>query len=619
MKIEEKKGIGRILARKSGYRKDGKYGGYEYLYLSLPNIVAKDSAFPFKDKEEVNVELKDGKLIVSKRDEILELIERFDFSKLTLPSLIEEKAKENKNKSFLLYKGEKYSYEQMHTMSNRIAHGILNLKRELKLKKSHIALMLPNTPIFFFCWFGVVKAGCVFVPINRFSRGEDLRYLLDVSDSEVFIIDYAFLSHFQEIGSKLVKIRKVIVVNAPETFQLDDLCVNYKEIVTENVENPDTRVNPGTKMEIIFTEGTTGKPKAITYRNFLILAGLIISEEIKKYGKGNIVYCPTPLFQAFAQLIVVFPVMFLNATIALAEKFDAKTFWDDVHLYNVDLFVYYGAILQILMDMPPSEKDRNHKAKYALGGQAPLGIWEAFENRFGVTIFEGWAPTEAIGFTVNGLGTKGGKVGSIGAPVAGFDVKIVDSEGKEKQPGPDNVGEIVVKRILPLGNVSLTQVLLEYYKEPESTPMTFNEDGYVYTGDLGYKDKDGYLYYVGRKVDAIKRYGKEIAANLVENVANGHPSVLENAVFGIPGDSPKNEDIKICVVLKRNKTLSHEELFNYLSEKLAFNMVPRYIEFKNSLRKSSERIKKYRLKEEWDQEDVKRNTWDAIKKGLILK
>ncbi len=617
MKNEEKKGVGRILARKSGYRKDGKYGGYEYLYLSLPNLITKDSTFPFKDKEEVNVELKDGKLIVAKRDEILDLIEKFDFSKLTLPWLIEEKAKENKTKPFLLFKSEKYSYEQIHTMSNRIAHGILKLKADLKLKKFHIALLLPNSPIFFFCWFGVVKANCVFVPINRFSRGEDLRYLLDISDSEVIILDFSFLKDFQEIQTKLVKIKKVIVVNAPETFKFGDLYMDYQDIVSDTIETPKTRANPGTKMEIIFTEGATGKPKAIVYRNFLILAGLIFNEEIKKYGKGNIVYCPTPLFQAFAQLVVVFPVMFLNATIALAEKFDAKTFWDDVQNYKADLIVYYGAILQILMDMPPSDKDRSHKVKYALGGQAPVGIWEAFENRFGVTIYEGWAPTEAIGFTVNGLGTKGGKVGSIGTPVAGFDIKVVDPEGKEKLPGPDNIGEIIVKRNLTLGNISLTQVLLEYYKSPESTPMTFKEDGYVYTGDLGYKDKDDYLYYVGRKVDRIKRYGKEISANIIENVANGHPSILESAAFGIPGESPKNEDIKICVVLKRNKALTHEELYDYLREKLAFNIVPRYIEFKKSLRKSSERIKKYRLKEEWDLLTVKKNTWDASKQKVV--
>ena len=162
--MSEKKGKGKISVKTSGK-------GYENVWLYLPSKIAKDSSFPFLDKEEVNVEIKEGQLIVSKRDTLRELIRNYGIENATLPYLIETKAKENRNKPFILFKNEIYSYQETHEWSNRIAHGILQLIEELDLKKHHIAVILPNSPEFIFSWFGIVKAGRIFIPINRFLKG----------------------------------------------------------------------------------------------------------------------------------------------------------------------------------------------------------------------------------------------------------------------------------------------------------------------------------------------------------------------------------------------------------------------------------------------------------------
>ena len=600
--MTEKLGKGKISIKKSGK-------GYENFWLYIPSKIGKDSLFPFEDKEEVKIEIKNKQLIITKRDTLRELIKGYGIDNATLPYIIEEKANQNKHKPFLLFQDKSFSYLETHNISNRIANGILKILKVLKLKKkTHIALMLPNNPDFILIWFGIVKVGCLFVPINRFLRGDELKHVLEESDTSVLFIDFSFLSIFMEIQKDLPAIKKIIVLNKPEDYELTDILILYEDVISDNIENSKEKITPSRKMEIIFTEGTTGKPKAIVYRNMHILAGLILSELIKKYGEGDVVYCPTPLFQTFAQLVVVFPALFYNATIALTERFDAKTFWEDVKKFRADMIVYYGGILQILMDQPPSEKDRDHSVKYAVGGQAPKEIWEAFEKRFGVILYEGWAPTEAIGFTVNDVGTRGGKVGSIGTPIDGFEMKIVDRKGKELPPGPNNIGEIITRNTLNLS--------LEYYKTPDSTPMEL-KDSYIYTGDLGYKDKDGYFYYLGRKTDIIKRKGKQIQAYQIENVANSHPSILESAAFGVPSIDHGFEDIKICIVLKVYKEITHKEFHDYLSENLIGSLVPRYIEIKKQLRRSSERIKKYLLKEEWHDPKVKSNTWDSMLKDFL--
>ena len=460
----------------------------------------------------------------------------------------------------ILYKNRKYTYIEINENSNRIANGILRIAKELPLKRgkypkttSKIALMFPNNPDFLCCWFGIVKAGYIFVPINSYLEGDDLFYVLDHCDANVLIIDYVYLNEFKKIKNQLLKIKKVYIKNAPENFTFSGIYDEYQKLFNDNTTFPNIDIKFLDPMEIIYTEGTTGKPKGILYRNLMLVPGLIFSMKNKEYGQGGVIYCPLPLFHMFAQLVVVFPAFFIDATIALAENFNAKTYWEDIRRFNADIIVYHGGMIQALIDQPPSDLDRKHTVKWAVGSEAPKELWEVFENRFGVTIFEGWGATEAVGITINTFGSKRGKVGSMGSQVDGFSIKVVDSEGNELPFGKDNVGEIIMKMNHSFGGTASNVSLLEYYKTPENTPMIVRKNGFAYTGDMGYKDKDGYFYLLGRKVDIIKKQDKLIYPLVIENIANTHPSILESAAFGVPVEDSENEDIKICVVLKKNR------------------------------------------------------------------
>ena len=598
---------GKITRKKSGG------GGYESIWIYVPSKIAKDSTFPFSNKEDVNIEIVDDKLVISRRDELYDIIERYGIENATIPKLLQKKAAENKDKPFLIFKEEIYSYQEVNSNSNRIAHGLLDIINKLKLRKRpKISVMLPNSPDYIFCWFGIIKTGSVFVAVNTYYKGEMLEYILSNSDTEILIMDYEYYEQFREISGKLPKVRAIILRNAPESFQFNENFVDYKEIYTSNERNPKVIVKHWHAMQIIYTSGNTGKPKGVIYRNNFVLTGINIGKELVDIGlnQGHLIYCPLPLYQGSAQYWGILPAIFYNASVIITEKFDTSTFWDDIAKYHPSGLLYFGLLLSDLLNQPLRDSNRTHSIKWAFGSGATKEIWEKFEGRFNIPIYEVWSLAEAIGITVNKLGSKGGKLGSIGKSLSGYELNIVDPQGNTLPPGPNNVGEIISRCRLP--------ITWDYYKLSIVTLTNDGENRWVHTDDYAYRDSEGYVYFVGNKANRINKHGETIFANRIEKIVNAHPDILESAAFGVPYEDSYDEEIKLCVVLKERSNLSYEDLYNYLIRNMAFLMVPRYIEFKKKLpRSNNSMISKFRLKQEWESIEVKRNTWDAEIKDLI--
>lgn len=587
-----KKGIGKGTVRKSGK------GKYDAFWVYIPSKIYKDDSFPFQDKERIQVEIADGKVILSNPDDFRDLILDYGTENATIPKLIEMKAKKNKSRPFLYYKDVVYSYTDLNNNSNRIAYGILNVIKDLNLKVNNsrrVAIMLPNCPEFIFCWFGITKARSTVILINRDTTIDVLKHTLEDSKAEILIIDHQYLSNFKKINQELSRLEKVIVYNAPKDFKFTEGLISFNEVFDDigNSNNPEKmRVKSSYRMEILYTLGSSGKPRGIPYSHFMILGGLLMARALESLGldKNQRIYCPLPLYNGIIQMLVIFPAIFSNASIVLTDKLHVSTFWDDIQKYDVSIISYFGRMLSILTKQPQRESERNHSVKFAYGAMTPKETWEKFENRFGIPLYESWAVAEGSGLTLNKEGTKGGKLGSIGKPLLGFEAKIVDEKGNELPLGNNNIGEIISRnRIQPMEN-----------------PI------WVRSGDLAYKDKDGFIYFVGRINDMIKR-GKRLISTLeIEKIANRHPFILESSAFSVPGKRLDEEDIKICIVLKNENVLSHEEIFSYFNENLAYYMIPRYIEIRESLSiTETEQIKKPILKAEWDNEDIKTNTWDT--------
>jgi crotonobetaine/carnitine-CoA ligase len=597
-------GKGKISKKKSGNR------GYSSIWLYIPSKIAKDGDFPFRDKEEVMIELKGEHMEIRKVYNLSDLTKPYGIKEPTIPKLVESKAEKNKEKPFIYFRDEIYSYYDTNLISNRIANGLIKQIKKLKLKSPNIALLFPNCPDALFCWFAIAKTGGVFVPINYQLEGELLEFVLNNSRSKILILDYEYFNSINEIYENLPQIKKIFIRNAPNDFIYTGKFVNFSELISGNSQNPETPITSFHPLEIMYTSGTTGKPKGILYRNYNTLSGIsvgklfegsVFNEHITKF------YCPLPLFQGLERYFLIIPIMFYDKSIIITENFEIKIFWNDVEKYKPEVFCYYGAHLISLINQPPSILDRNHSIQFAFGAGALKEIWETFERRFGVSIIETWALAEGIGITINNMGSKGGKLGSVGKPVRGIEIKIVNAEGEELPPGRDNIGEICARTRLPFE--------LEYYNLRKETNTRKKDGRWVYTGDFGYKDQQGFLYYLGRKSDMIKRNNETFFAIDIELVANSHPLIVESAVFEVKNDSAEKE-LKICAVIQKGVSITHEELYKFLEKNLAYFMVPRYIEFREELPKNAnELIQKFILIDEWDSGLSLENTHDMLELG----
>jgi len=613
--------MGKISVKKSG--KD-----YQSIWLYIPSKIANDSSFPFKHNDKVYIEIddKEGKLIVTKREKIFELLESFGLRNATLPYILEKKAEENRSKIFTIFTTPEYkeiSYREINERANRLANGLLEFNIGRKPK---VAVMLPNIPEFLDCWFGLAKIAGVIVPINIYLKGPILQYLLEDSEAEHIILDYTYLPVFEDIKTQLPVMKNIVVFNTPSSVELPGNYLRYEQIISKNATNPGIKVRDFHPMEILYTSGTTGRPKGVLYRQYFTLAGLLVGNELKEGGltSEDILYCPLPFFHAFAQLLAVLPMMFVDGCVVIADRFHASDFWERVTKYKATAFSYVGGILPLLLKQPEREIDTKHTIRVAFGGGCPASIWEQFENRFGVKIYEGWSLSEAVGFTLNKAGTEGGKVGSIGKSIEGFNLKIIDETGTELPPTDDplhpkreNIGEIAAKSSLPIG--------LEYYKKKDAVRKKIEPDGYVRTGDMGYKDKEGYVYFAGRVKDMIRRRGENISAKEVERIANAHPAVYESAVFAVPSDEIEgDEEVKIVVVLKEGQDLTEIQLLDFMKDKLPYFALPRYLEFKTEaefaqFKTATERIMKYKFQQEFDDPAIKAKTWDGKKENYKYK
>ncbi|TXT63518.1 MAG: hypothetical protein BAJALOKI1v1_710013 [Promethearchaeota archaeon] len=601
----------KITIRKSGVKKSvGK--SYKSYWIYLPAQIVKDSAFPFDDEDQITVEIEDDHLVIKKKNPYFDKIMEFGVQNATIPKLLEIKAKKSGNKEFLFFKDDSFTYRQIHLISNKYANALLDIVNDLHLPNTHIALMLSNTPEYLFFWFGISKAGCVFVPIDQYLNEDALIRVITHSDSKILIVEYKLLEKIVKVQKKLPQIKKFIVLNPPEEFESNEVFLNFNEINLENEKNPEVNIKNISNMEIFYPSREVSTPKAIILKHFMVLAGLISAELLKEIGphKTGTFYVPLPLYHAEIRLLVILTSMFLDLSIVIMEKFNPSKFWDDIIRYKICCFYFIGNVLPLILNQPPRDIDRNHSLKWVFGPEITADIWKIFENRFGVKLFNTWNYMECVPFSINKEGSKGTKLTSKGKLLDIFEVKIINQQKEVLEPGSDNIGEVLIRLKIPLS--------ITYYKRKEDERY-FDEEGWIYTGDLGFIDKEGYLFYAGRSEDLIDRGIEVVNAYDIEKIANKHPLVFESAVFEVPIKQSGKKALKICVDLKKEGSITHEALYNYLRENLAYFMVPRFIEFKPQLRNNiTEYINKTNLKEEWNSDMCKKKTWDTHTNNFIL-
>ncbi|MHA1913620.1 MAG: AMP-binding protein [Promethearchaeota archaeon] len=598
-------GKGKLTTKKSGN------GGYKSVWVYIPSKICKDDTFPFQDNEDVLIEIEEDTLVISKSDERSTIIRNFGIDNATLPKLLEIKATEKKDLPFLYFKDQVFSYQAINENANQIAHGIRKILGELQLQKPKISLIMNNCPEFIFTWAGIIKADCIVVPVHTTLKEDCMEQIIANSDTEIVIIDFRFLNKLDKILKQLTRVRKVFVRNAPENFTFNGIYQDFQQLRTSNKKNPKINIVNQDPVEILYSEGSNGKQKGIIYRN-VVLPGIVLGLELGKLGlnQGDTLYCPFPLSQIAAHFYGIIPALFYDIKIIIAEKFEPSSFWEDVKRYNPTGFCYFGGYLTELLFHTPNINDRSHSLKMGYGFGASLSKWNSFEKRFGISLHECWSQIEGIGVTINRVGSKGGKIGSIGTPLDFIELKIVDSERNEVFP--NIIGEIAARR--------KSQNTFEYYKHPEKEDIEIGEDGWVYTGDYGYIDFDGFLYYKGRRNEFLQLGGETIYLRDITNVVNSHPHIIESTVIPVANGSNSKQELKIVAVKVKNKDVTYEELGDFMYHSLAYFHVPRYIEFIEELPKGAATdILKSQLKNDWENGLSQKDTWDLQMKKFVGK
>ena len=516
--------------------------------------------------------------------------------------VLERQAEKYGDRTFIYFKDEKFSYREFEELSNRVACG---LQRMGISKGDKVAIMMPNCPEFLFLWFGLSKLGAVEVPINLAHKGDLLTYMLDQSDSCLMVLHSEYLERIRVIQTNIPKIKQWVLFGPPGTSEADlaQPALPWSEIISNSGDYRREEVLWSDPACILYTSGTTGPSKGVMLpQNYTVFMGEIIWEAAE-YTENDCLYNALPLFHGNAQQLSFMPALLSGARTVLAERFSASRFWDDVKRFGCTEFNSLGSIVPILYKADPKPDDADNPLRIMVTAATPKDIFQAFEERFGLTLVEIYGMTEFGLPLMNTL--KNRKPGSCGKPRR-CAVKLLDDN--EMEAGPNTVGELLVR---PDKDYCM---LLEYYKMPEKTVEAWR-NLWFHSGDYFRYDEEGYYYFVDRKKDALRRRGENISSYEVEKVINTHPSVLESAAIAVKSELGEDE-VMICLTLREGKSLTPEELMAHCEERMAYFMVPRYVRIMDQLPKTpTERIQKAKLREE----GITNHTWDGEAAGYKIK
>jgi crotonobetaine/carnitine-CoA ligase len=529
-------------------------------------------------------------------------MKEFPTTERILGRVLEAQAAAHGSRVFLDFKGEmEVSYQQLDEFANRFANGFLG--RGISQGKK-VAVMLPNCPEYLYCWFGLAKIGAVMVPINTAHKGDLLQYIINQSDAEAIVTDTELLPRLREIERGLTKTKHIIVHGWPGDFEpLSMDTSTLAEFVKTSAAPPRVEVRHSDPMTILFTSGTTGPSKGVVMsHHYYYYAAKTIGGGMGD-GPNDVLYTCLPLFHVNAQVCTVLAALLFDAQVAMYEHFSASSFWDEIRRSRATAFLALGAMGNILYKATPRPDDADNNVRLAMVVPPPEDL-AGFERRFGLqVVYETFGLTEGI--VAPPVIADPRRPGCCGKPAADTEVQIVDDD--DNPVGPRQTGEIVMRPREPYTMMS------GYYNMPDATLQSFR-NLWFHTGDLGYMDEDGYLYFVGRKKEAIRRRGENISAFEVERIVNQHPSVLESAAIAVPSELSE-DDVKIVVVLKEGERLDPAELIRFCETRMAYFMVPRYVEFRHELPKTpTQRVEKYKLQAEGNRP----NTWDRETAGYRL-
>ncbi len=534
-----------------------------------------------------------------------------------LAKILRDRAEAHPDRDYLKFADNDWvSYGEVNSRSNRVANALL--ARGVQ-KGESVSVMLPNCEEFLPVWYGILKAGAVMSSINTAYKGDFLSWTINLVEAKKLIISDVFLERLDFIIKELPLLEHVIVwqTGAQEG---PDPSLKW-EPLSALMDSPDNEPD-GVEYSwiddarIMFTSGTTGRSKGVIKQNaadYFSARGLL--EVVSKTSGRSIedladdtFFSCLPLFHSNAQVLSGYPALVAGGRIAYTERFSSSQFWQQVIDAEATIFNSLGAVSHFIFSIPPSDLDTQHKVHTVFAAPTPKDIYYEFQDRFGVKFIEGYGLTET-GMATYMDPTRDPVPGSIGVANPGYEVLIVEP-GTDRPLPVDVPGEIVVDMKIP--NI----VMRGYYGMPEKTAEDFRNLK-LHTGDLGRMDENGYVYFMDRVKDYIRRRGENISSMEVERQVGTHPNVKEVAAIGVPADGGAGAEDEIMIVcIAEGAKPDMVEFTQFMADRMPYFMVPRYIRFVDSLPKTpTERVQKVKLRDE----GITADTWDRDAAGVKVK
>jgi crotonobetaine/carnitine-CoA ligase len=510
---------------------------------------------------------------------------------------------------FLDFSGDRYTYADIDRESTRLARGLIALGVR---KGDAVASILDNNLHAVLSWFAINKAGGISVPVNTAYKGEFLRHQLNDCGATLVIAEPDYAQRIVDVQEGLMNINTLLqrqggLVQSSQLVHSSRLTVLALDDIfaasTEPLQDPNS---PTDLAMLIYTAGTTGPSKGcmISHNYVCNLGRQVVLMEDRHQDDCN--WTALPLFHMNATGGSILSCMFVGARVAIFPRFSVSRFWPDIRRSGATVASLLGSMITFLAEADDTEDSRAcfGQLHTVRGSPFPAALQEKWKMRFGVRRAgsNSYGLTEAARVT-GSRHDEEAPPGSSGRPNADFDVRIFDDDDNELPHG--TAGEIVVRPRRP-------HIMFEGYWNRPADTLKIMRNMWLHSGDIGKFDEDGFLYFVDRKKDYLRRRGENISSFEVETGFRAHPEVADIAVHAVLAESGE-DDVKATIVLKNSSTVTEEMLCRWAIERLPYFAIPRFFEFRRDLpRNPLGRVLKYQLRAE----GCTPATWDREKAGL---
>jgi long-chain acyl-CoA synthetase len=490
-----------------------------------------------------------------------------------LGQLLSERVNASPEKDFLFSEedGRRFSYAQFEQAVDRAvrllqSHGVS--------KSDVVSLLMPNSVEYIIAYFACWKLGALAGPINSLLKEEEISFVLNNSEAKTILIHSEFLPRLDNIRKDLPHLKSVIVFDDEALATREFAHASPTNLSLSDLSLPDIGLDD--EAIIIYTSGTTGKPKGCLLTQGNLIANARQISQWLQFTKDDRLLSIMPLFHMNAVSVTTMSALYAGGSTVVSPRFSASRFWQIISDFEITSFGSVATMLSMLLSKYPEGVPtglKTEQLRFAMCGSAPVPaeVMQRFEETFDCLVIEGYGLSESTCRSTFNPPDKRRRAGSCGIPI-GNEMRVVDDEDNEVSDG--ELGEIVMRG---------ENILKGYYRNDEATAIAFR-NGWFHTGDIGYRDQDGFFYIVDRKSDMIIRGGENIYPREIDEVLYQHPAVGAAATIGVP-DPLYGEDVAAFVVLKEDKTASEAELIDFCREHLADYKSPKTIRIVESIPK----------------------------------